>query len=93
MNPISMMQVGMPLYLPGMMNVLQVSGQNQWASIGRYLMRKHKVVWTETYTVDVQAASLSEAKKLVNEMKLKDLKADPSYTVDISGLPRDTSKK
>ena len=56
-------------------------------------MRKHKVVWTETYTVDVQAASLSEAKKLVNEMKLKDLKADPSYTVDISGLPRDTSKK
>lgn len=56
-------------------------------------MKIHKVVWTETYTVDVQAGTLSEAKKLVNEMKIKELLNDPTYTVDISGLPRDTSKK
>lgn len=56
-------------------------------------MKKHKVVWTETHTVELKAASLSEAKRLANEMTVKDLNAEPSYTVDISGLPRDTAKK
>ena len=56
-------------------------------------MKSHKVVWTETHEVEIQANNLAEAKKLVNEMKVKDLKENPTYSVDISGLPKDTAKK
>ena len=87
MNPISMMGKGMPLYS------LRMNPGSGSTSNRRLQMHKHKVVWTETHTVEVEASNLSDAKKSVNEMKFQDLLQDPTYTVEISGLPRDTSKK
>ena len=56
-------------------------------------MRKHTVKWTENHSVEVEASNLAEAKRIVNDMTIKELWENPTYFVEISGLPKDTSKK